>query len=184
MHQLFDRSGRALATTALLGILTLAAPTRAQTPSPSDTTSPAPMATPSTAPTHKTPAKAAAKQMTPEQRVEAHIADLHRKLKITSDEEPKWTEVAQVMRDNAQKIDALLQQRRDNLGGMSAVDDLNSYRDVTQAHLDGLQKLITAFSGLYDTMPPDQKKTADMVFAQAQGSHHRGAVHTTSAKKS
>lgn len=180
MHQLFDRPGRALAATALLGILTLAAPTRAQTPSPSDTTSPAPMA----APTHKAPAKAAAKPMTPEQRVEAHIADLHRKLKITSDEEPKWTEVAQVMRDNAQKIDALLQQRRDNLGGMSAVDDLNSYRDVTQAHLDGLQKLIPAFSGLYDTMTPDQKKNADVVFAQAQGSHHRGNVHTTSSKKS
>jgi len=180
MPQPFDRSGRALAATALLGVLILAAPSRAQTPSPAPATTPAPAA----APAHKTPAKAAAKPMTPEQRVEAHIADLHRKLKITADQEPKWAEVAQVMRDNAQRIDALLQQRQDNLSGMSAVDDLNSYRDVTQAHLDGLQKLIPAFAGLYDVMTPDQKKNADTVFADAQGSRRRGAVHTTSSKKS
>jgi len=179
MFKTTERPGRMLAATALFGVLIVAAPAYAQTPSPAPTTT-----APTAAPAHKTPAKAAAKQMTPAERVEAHIADLHRQLKITADQEPKWAEVAQVMRDNAQKIDSVLQQRRDNLNSMSAVDDLRSYRDVTQAHFEGLQKLIPTFEVLYDTMTPDQKKNADMVFSQAQRSRGRTAARTNVSKKS
>jgi hypothetical protein len=97
------------------------------------------------------------------------IKDLHTKLHITADQEPKWATVAQVMQDNAAKVDTLALQRSQNLKSMSAIDDLKSYRDIAQAHADGMQALITAFEGVYDTMTPDQKKNADSVFSQAQG---------------
>ncbi len=72
------------------------------------------------------------------------------------------------MRDNAKRMDDVLMKRSQGLKGMSAVDDLRSYRDMTEAHYDNLKKLVTAFEPLYDGMSPDQKKAADAVFAHAQ----------------
>ena len=96
------------------------------------------------------------------------IADLHDKLKITAAQEAKWKAVAQVMRDNARKMDALLHKRGQAMPTMTAVDDLKSYREVTEAHTKGLQKLIPTFETLYNAMAPDQKMNADRVFAQFQ----------------
>jgi hypothetical protein len=47
---------------------------------------------------------------------------------------------------------------------MSAVQDLHTYQQFAQAHVDGLKNLTAAFSKLYDTMSDDQKKNADQVF--------------------
>ena len=47
---------------------------------------------------------------------------------------------------------------------MTAVDDLKTYQDFTEARLDGLKNLNSAFKSLYDSMPADQKKNADQVF--------------------
>ncbi|MEJ0070235.1 MAG: Spy/CpxP family protein refolding chaperone [Pseudomonadota bacterium] len=162
MLKLIDRPSRALAATVLFGALILAVPSQAQT-STSSTAPSAPMA--SQPPVRK----AAAKPVSRVDMVGQRIKELHTKLRITPDQEAKWATVAQVMQDNAAKVDSLTQQRTQNLGTMTAVDDLKSYRDITQAHADGLQALITAFEGVYDTMTPDQKKNADNVFAQAQG---------------
>jgi protein CpxP len=159
-----DRATRVLATTIFAGTLALAAPSHAQT-TQGQTTGQAPAT--QAAPASKAAAKAPKK--TAVDTVEARIADLHAKLKITPDQEPKWTEVAQVMRDNAKKMDELFRQRSQNLRTMTAVDDLRSYRDFTDAHSQGLQKLITSFEGLYNGMTPDQKKNADTVFAQSYG---------------
>jgi hypothetical protein len=160
MLPLTDRPIAALAATVLAGALILAAPAQAQ--APQGQTAPAP-----TQAAPKAPAKAAKK---PTDRVEARIAELHTKLKITPEQEPKWTEVAQVMRDNAKHMDEMYKRRSATLRTMTAVDDLKSYRDFTEAHAQGLQKLITAFEGLYDSMTPEQKKNADTVFAQSYGS--------------
>lgn len=46
-----------------------------------------------------------AAQSSNEVRAEAHIKDMHSKLKITAGEEDQWAKVAAVMRDNAKKID-------------------------------------------------------------------------------
>ncbi len=152
-----DRPSGALAAIALFGALLVAAPTLAQTSaSPATTTK---------ASTKTTAAKPAADP------VETRITELHTKLKITSDQEANWGTFAQVMRDNAKAMDGMLQQRAQNLRSMTAIDDLKSYRDFTQAHADGLQKLIPAFQTVYDSMTPDQKKNADTVFAQSYGPH-------------
>jgi hypothetical protein len=47
---------------------------------------------------------------------------------------------------------------------MSAMQDLQTYQQVAQAHVDGLKNLTAAFSTLYNAMPDDQKKVADEVF--------------------
>lgn len=173
MTQPLVRTGRVFAATALLGALMIGAPSFAQTAgTPSASTNSGSTGTP--APQISTPAarpmtKATASTASVTDRAEQHIADLHKKLKITQDQEPKWTEVAQTMRDNAQKMDALIQQRHDGLKGMTAVDDLRSYRDIADQHAKSLEQLITAFQGLYDSMTPAQQKNADMVFAQVQG---------------
>jgi protein CpxP len=143
-----DRATRVLATTALLGTLLLVSPSQAQT---------------AQSPSSQAPAAQSAADP-----VEGRIAELHDKLKITPAQEAKWKAVAQVMRDNAKKMHALLERRGQNLRSMTAVDDLKSYRDITEAHSQGLKKLIIVFDELYKAMPPAQKKGADQVFAKFQ----------------
>jgi hypothetical protein len=97
-------------------------------------------------------------------RVEKHIKELHAKLKITADEETQWDAVAKVMHENATQLDEVIDKRKANISTATAVDDLNAYADIAQAHADGVRKLSEAFSPLYASMPDDQKKVADGVF--------------------
>jgi len=99
--------------------------------------------------------------------VEQRITQLHAELKITPDQESRWNSVAQAMRDNAANMDKLVAEKRQQAPqNMNAVDDLKTYQEFTQAHLDGLKNLTSAFSSLYDSMPDPQKKNADEVFAK------------------
>lgn len=171
MIQLIDQTSRALAAAALLSVLVLTAPTGASatqlaqaTPTPDQPSAGQPGT--SAQPTVRAPRKAA-RANRPES-VEARIADLHTKLHITPDESAQWDAVAQVMRDNAKAMETLMLHRSQNLKTMTALDDLQSYREINQAHVDGVNKLIPAFETLYNAMSPDQKKNADMVFGQMQ----------------
>lgn len=100
--------------------------------------------------------------------IEKHIKDLHAKLKITPAEESQWGAVAQTMRDNAADLDRAIE-KREAMGNTTAVEDLNAYGDIVQAHADAIKKLSVAFSKLYDSMPEAQKKVADEVFVQRVG---------------
>jgi protein CpxP len=97
--------------------------------------------------------------------VEQRITDLHAALKITPDEETLWNAVAQAMRENAAAMDKLIASTQTTPPqNMSAMDDLNTYQNFTQAHLDGLKNLIGSFGKLYAAMPDAQKKVTDAVF--------------------
>jgi protein CpxP len=97
--------------------------------------------------------------------VEQRITNLHASLKITPGEETQWNGVAQAMRENAAAMDKLVAANRTAPPqNMTAVQDLQTYQQFAQAHVDGLKNLTAAFSKLYDTMPADQKKVADQVF--------------------
>ena len=109
--------------------------------------------------------------------VEKHINDLHATLKITPAEEAQWNEVASTMRENAKALDAAIDKRAANAATASAIDDLNAYADIAQAHANGVKKLSSAFSGLYSAMSDEQKKTADKVF------NHRGHEGNKVAKQ-
>jgi len=97
-------------------------------------------------------------------KVETHIKDLHAKLKITPAEESQWAAVVQTMRDNANELDKAIDKRKAIVNNATAIDDLNAYGDIAQAHADGVKKLSTAFSPLYASMSDDQKKVADELF--------------------
>ena len=116
------------------------------------------------APAQKPPAAAAATSNKPET-VEQRITTLKTALKVTPDQEAKWGTVATAMRDNATAMDKLVQAKRAiPPTSMTAVDDLVTFQDFTQARMDGLKTLTSAFKPLYDSMLADQKKNADQVF--------------------
>ena len=97
--------------------------------------------------------------------VEQRIDSLHASLKITPDEETKWSGVAQAMRDNATAMQKLVAEKRAAAPqGMTALDDMNTYAKFAQAHVDGLKNLGSSFETLYASMPDAQKKIADQVF--------------------
>ncbi len=119
-------------------------------------------------------------RMSHEDRVEARITDMHTQLKITQEQEEQWGKVAQVMRDNAKSMDALTQARMEHTDTMTAVDDLKSYGEITDAHADGLKKLTPVFATLYEGMSDPQKKQADTVFRHGghmMSGHHRMSRH-------
>ncbi len=117
-----------------------------------------------------------------DKKVEARITQLHKELKITPAQESEWNTVAQDMRDNAQKMSSLIEERSSEAKGkhMTAVENLKSYEEIAEAHVDGLKKIAPDFDKLYDSMTPAQKKTADNIFNQRI--NHR--VHATASPSS
>ena len=115
--------------------------------------------------TAEKPPAAAAATSSKSETVEQRITTLKASLKITTDQDAKWNGVATAMRDNAAAMDKLVQTKRAiPPASMTAVDDLVTFQDFTQARMDGLKHLTVAFKSLYDSMPADQKKNADQVF--------------------
>jgi len=163
--RLFKPVARSLAIASVAGAALLAGtmtPVVAQTASAPDSKKP--------------PAAAAATSSKPET-VEQRIQTLKTALKITPDQESKWGAVAQAMRDNANRMEKLVAEKRKIAPEKTtAVDDLKTYQDFAQAHLDGIKHLTSSFKSLYDSMTPDQKKNADTVFERygSQGSAQQG----------
>ena len=106
-----------------------------------------------------------------EDRAEQRIKSMHASLKITPAEEGQWSKVADAMRDNAKTMDALTQARVDQARNTSAVDDLKSYGEITEAHASGIRKLTPVFADLYASMSDEQKKAADTLFRHGDQKH-------------
>jgi protein CpxP len=121
-------------------------------------TSPPPAAAASPLAGHPVPGKNA------EERVERRIKELHGQLQITPAEEPQWNEFAQVMRENARDMDQAFGQRAQQFPTMNAVQNMQSYEQLSEDHAQRVQKLVPAFQKLYDAMPDAQKRVADQVF--------------------
>lgn len=100
------------------------------------------------------------------QRVEKRITELHQKLQIKAEQEQLWGTVAQTMRDNATALGDLMREARGKESDTSAIEDLQNYQKIAQAHADGAAHLVSAFQPLYDSMSPEQKKVADTVFEE------------------
>ena len=113
-------------------------------------------------------------------RVEARIRELQTQLQITPAQEDLWNNVAQVMRDNAHTMDTLTQARATKAQTMTAIDDLKTYAEITEAHTEGLKKFTPAFETLYDNMSDAQKQQADAVFrshSQMRAARHEARGH-------
>ena len=105
----------------------------------------------------------------------ARIDTLHRKLQIASEQEAIWADVASVMRANDERMDALALARHEKAGAVSAMEDLESYRVIAEAHAAGIQAFEVPFQRLYDSMSASQKLNADNVF--------RSVGHKTTHRK-
>jgi periplasmic protein CpxP/Spy len=152
---------RSVAIAALMGATMLTSPLTAAHAGTS--TNPAIQQAQATAPQQ---AATAGTAQTKVETVEQRITDLHTALNITPAQDSEWNAVAKAMRENAVAMDKLIadtgaapQQNK------TAVDDLKSYQEFAQAHVDGLKNLISSFGTLYDSMSDAQKKNADEVFA-------------------
>jgi hypothetical protein len=109
-------------------------------------------------------------------RVEQRIKELRAQLKITPAEETQWQQFAQTMRDNARDMDQALMQRAQQFPSMNAVEDMQSYEQIAEAHVQHLQKLLPAFQNLYTAMSPEQKTGADEIFrARAESRTQTGS---------
>jgi periplasmic protein CpxP/Spy len=112
-----------------------------------------------------------------EQRIEDRIAYLHSALKITADQEAMWKTFADQMRSNGQTMADLYKQRVEGETTRNALDDMKQYAQITQAHADDMQKLVTAFEPLYNSFSADQKALADKTFRHGAPAGGKGPAH-------
>lgn len=110
--------------------------------------------------------------------IEARIVRLHRELKITPAEEGEWKRLARDMREDAHEMRTLIQARREAARSMrmSAVQNLENYQKIVEAHAEGLKKILPDFERLYDSMPPAQQKVANRLFNQRLDQRLRSTV--------
>lgn len=165
MIKLIDRHASKLATVVLAGGLSLAL--SACTPGHA---------------VNETSSRVSVESQEAQGRVEAHIQQLHDKLHITRAQEPQFEAVADVIRSNEARIHGLVE-RRHATENENAIEDLQSYKEIADAHAEGVARLIPVFEDLYDTMSPAQKANADKVFGSYEGRWHRHKAWKAQKKK-
>ena len=166
-----------LAPTALAALFSLSATALAQSSQAPVSATPQGAAPPAAASSpmagHPVPGKNA------QERVEHRISELHAQLRITPAERQQWDQLAEVMRENARDMDQVVIQRAQQVQSMDALQNMQSYEQMAKAHAQHVEKLVTAFKTLYDTMPDQQKRVADQVFrenAEQQSNRITGAM--------
>jgi hypothetical protein len=99
---------------------------------------------------------------------EAQIKQLQGALNITEAQQELWDNLTQVMRENAKDMDALTdtlaKERAEGTKNMNAVEHMKLHSQITQAHLDQLEKLIPPLEAFYDSLSDGQKKITDTIF--------------------
>jgi periplasmic protein CpxP/Spy len=163
------------ASAAIIALLALPAVALAQ-----PTQSPASAAPPAAASSLTTSQPIPGKSM--EERVENHIKQLHAQLHITAAQQPQWDQFAQVMRENARDMDQTFMQRAQQYPTMNAMQNMQSYEQMAEAHVQHLQKLVPAFDNLYNAMPEQQKKLTDEVFRANAERHAAQSRHGATVK--
>jgi protein CpxP len=110
------------------------------------------------------PASSTTQQSDERAGVDALIDHLHDRLKITADQERLWSAVTVVMRENAATMSALARERAAQLQTATALDNLESYTELSEAHATGMRRMVPVFQALYDRFSPEQRKAADAEF--------------------
>ena len=128
--------------------------------------SPAAVPPPPAARTAQPPASpaTAALQTAPRGDLDKRVRRLHDQLGITPEQEELWRPVATAMVDSAGAVGDAMQARFKKPQPMSAVEDIQTYQAVADAHAKGLRQLADAFAPLYAAMPAVQQKAADKLF--------------------
>jgi hypothetical protein len=94
--------------------------------------------------------------------LDGRIAYLKAELKITDSQAPLFDKVADAMRQNAAERKQSFEQIRGDRGEPhSAVQRLEMRERFSQMRAQQTDRFLAAFKPLYDSLSPDQKKTAD-----------------------
>ncbi len=104
---------------------------------------------------------------------ETQIKKLQDTLNITEAQQPLWDNLTQVMRENAKDMDAVNKDRAENTKAMNAVEHMKFHSQVTQAHLDQINKLIPPFEAFYDSLSDGQKNIVDTTFRTGRYGKHK-----------
>ncbi|HXE95334.1 MAG TPA: Spy/CpxP family protein refolding chaperone [Dongiaceae bacterium] len=104
---------------------------------------------------------------------EARIAKLQGALKITDAQKELWNNLTQVMRENAQEMDALSKDKAEVTKTMNAVERLKFHSQITEAQLNHQKKIIPPFEALYTSMSDEQKKITDTIFRTGKHGKHK-----------
>jgi hypothetical protein len=107
--------------------------------------------------------------------IDTLIDHLHDSFKITPQQEPQWQNVAKVIRENAQTLSNLAKARSEHAKTATAIDDLKSYAEISEAHAAGTRRMIPVFQALYDSMSAEQKSAADAEFREHFHEHQHHA---------
>jgi LTXXQ motif family protein len=129
-------------------------------------------ANPSFAATAKKKAPAVARTSAVEH-TEARIVQLQVALKITEDQEPLWSNLTLVMRDNAKSMDALTKDRADNKKKLNTVEYMKFQSQISEARSEQLKRFIPPFEALYASLSDEQKTTIDALFRTGKHGKHR-----------
>ncbi len=118
-----------------------------------------------TPPGSKSPgAKAKPAPAGPRDEVEQEINQLRDRLHITPAQQQQFDAFAEILRNNAQALDALMHEKSPKA---NAVEDMRFYLQFTEAQAEGLKRLLPAFQALYDSLSDQQKRAADSVMGNA-----------------
>ncbi len=109
-------------------------------------------------------ASAIASRTSSVEHTEAQIKELQGALNITAAQEGLWNNLTKAMRENAKDMEALNKEKAENTKAMNSVEHLRFHRQITEAHLAQLNKLIPPFEALYDSMSDQQKNITDIIF--------------------
>lgn len=104
---------------------------------------------------------------------EARIVELQGALKITQDQEPLWSNLTLVMRDNAKSMDALTKDRAENKKTMNTVEFMKYQSQITEARSEQMKRLIPPFEALYTSLSDEQKTIMDALFRTGKHGKHR-----------
>jgi len=107
------------------------------------------------------------------EQTEVRIKQLRDALKITEDQEPLWSNLTLVMRDNAKNMDALTKDRAESAKTMNAVERMKFHSQITEAQLNHQKKFIPPFEALYDSMSDEQKQITDTLFRTGKHGKHK-----------
>lgn len=104
--------------------------------------------------------------------VAGRIAFMKAELNITPAQEGQWQQVATAMRQNADALDRVIAAARQHRGTMDPVEHLTLREQFAKIRADNAARLLAAFKPLYDSLSPQQKQMADMLFGAHHGWHH------------
>lgn len=104
----------------------------------------------------------------PTDHIDGRIAYLHAELKITEPQMPAWTELANVMRTNAKRVEDA-QKGQPQRTTATAADRLDDQERWLTVRLESVRALKPAYAKLYAVLDDKQKKIANELIAPHMG---------------